>query len=366
MHRQLRALTILDGLIENAGPRFQKTFADEPLLERLRVMARDDMVDPDVKKKCNQLFRQWAVAYKSTPGLQGIAQLYKQLPQTKRLQPHQSKVVRETEAEAQRDHASPPTSPTHSRASSSLTAQQQLNAMPLAARTVAIGGAAPLPSSSIFKKDKKSKNKDKRFNLEKEKPEMVQTIAQASIASTNLLNALQLINREVQRVSENQETVNRFETCKLLRRQVLRYIQFVESEQWIGSLLTANDELVKALMAYEVMDKSIEDDSDSDEEKYMVAIRRAEAAEIGNQWSSKPAGNTETENALAGLKLEDAAPPKPPRPTQIPMPPPVPVSSGKQRVDDSEPEEDADDDDDPFGDKNAVKTPYFEKDGMTW
>ena len=28
MHRQLRALTILDALISNAGTRFQRTFAD--------------------------------------------------------------------------------------------------------------------------------------------------------------------------------------------------------------------------------------------------------------------------------------------------------------------------------------------------
>src|SRR5207342_542145 len=35
-HRQLRALTLLDGLIQNAGPHFQRAFADEPLLERLR------------------------------------------------------------------------------------------------------------------------------------------------------------------------------------------------------------------------------------------------------------------------------------------------------------------------------------------
>src|ERR1700759_1958982 len=110
MHRQLRALTILDGLIQNAGARFQRTFADEPLLERLRILPRDDMVDPQVRQKCNVLFRQWANAYKDTPGLERIPQLQKQLPKSKRIQPHQSRVVRENEAEAARDH-SPPNSP---------------------------------------------------------------------------------------------------------------------------------------------------------------------------------------------------------------------------------------------------------------
>jgi LAS seventeen-binding protein 5 len=270
MHRQLRALTILDGLIQNAGARFQRTFADEPLLERLRMMPRDDLVDPDVRSKCNNLYRQWAVSYKKTPGLEKITALYKQLPQTKKLQPSQSRVIRETEAEAARDaHVSPPTSPVQSRnssvsttPSSSWTSQRPV-------------GPGSTTSSSFFRsKDKKSKIKN--FNLEKEKPQLMETIAQASVASTNLINAVKLINRENQRVSENVECKNRFETCKVLRRRILRYIQFVESEQFIGSLLSANDELVKALMAYEVMDKSIEDDSDSDVEAYQAGKQRFE------------------------------------------------------------------------------------------
>lgn len=43
-------------------------------------------------------------------------------------------------------------------------------------------------------------------------------------------------------------------------------IHHVESEQWLGSLLHANDELVHALMAFEQLDQSIEADSDSDDE----------------------------------------------------------------------------------------------------
>ena len=77
VHRQLRALVLLDGLIQNAGPRFQRTFVDEPLLERLRVCGTSDLSDPDVKKKCSELFRSWASEYKNTPGLERVAVLYK-------------------------------------------------------------------------------------------------------------------------------------------------------------------------------------------------------------------------------------------------------------------------------------------------
>ena len=79
VHRQIRALVILDGLIQNAGPRFQRAFVDEPLLERLRVCGTSNLSDPDVKNKCRELFRQWS-AFSTTPGLQKIAQLHKVSP----------------------------------------------------------------------------------------------------------------------------------------------------------------------------------------------------------------------------------------------------------------------------------------------
>ena len=353
----------MDGLIRNAGTRFQRTFADEPLLERLRLMPRDEMVDPDVRKKCNQLYRQWAMEYRNTAGLEQIATLYKQLPQTKRHQPKpsQSKVVRETEAEARRDNSSsPPLSPTTPVKSSSTGSSS----------TPSVGWVPQLPpvqlnstssSSSFFKRDKK--NKSKPFNLEKEKHELLETIAQAQLASTNLINGLKLINREDQRVSDNAECRKRFEACKVLRRRILRYIQFVESEQYIGSLLTANDEIVKALMTYEVMDKSIDDDSDSDPEY--------EATKAAFQ--RRTSGQLDVNEAFAGISLNaaaNAAPSKPPRPGGLVSPPvvtPSAASVGKHRVIESESEpEDDEDEDDPFADRNAVKSPHGDKDGLTW
>ena len=77
VHRQIRALILLDGLIQNAGARFQRTFADEMLLERLRVCGTSDLSDPLIQAKCKELFRQWAVEYKNTRGLEQIATLYK-------------------------------------------------------------------------------------------------------------------------------------------------------------------------------------------------------------------------------------------------------------------------------------------------
>ncbi|KAF2452883.1 hypothetical protein BDY21DRAFT_293962 [Lineolata rhizophorae] len=365
-HRQLRALTILDGLLQNAGPRFQEAVGrDEPLLERLRLLARDDMVDAGVRRKCTGLYRQWGASYKNTPGLERVAALYKQLPHAGR-----------------RPSA---TAASSSAWAASAAAQGSTSTAP-AIRPVTLGAAPNLGSSSsgsIFKsRDKKSKKRGAgagaKFNLEKEKPRLMECIAQASVASTNLTNGLRLINREAERVSANAECVARFEACRALRRQVLRYIQLVESEDWIGGLLAANDELVKALRAYEVWDKSVDEDSDSEAE-YLASKaideerRRADAGS-----PSSPPPPAVVERGFAGLRLggdEDEDEDEGRRGAAAAARRSRPGAAGKDRVEVSESDEDdeVDDDDDdevdennPFGDQNAVKTPYMEKGGMNW
>ncbi|MCJ1351050.1 MAG: putative actin patch assembly and actin polymerization protein [Icmadophila ericetorum] len=370
VHRQLRALTILDGLIQNAGTRFQKTFADEPLLERLRVAATDPLSDAEVKAKCGILFRQWAVAYKSTPGLDRIASLYKQLPQRKKLlRQEQSKVIRETEVDAEHDSEEE----SGHRASSSMSAGSLRSAIspaspttPSRTRTLSLTPAVPLgpvvqPVQKYDKYGKKIKNKPskapKPFNLEKEKPQLLQTIAASSVATTNLMNAMKLINRENKRVSEDKEVLSRFETCKTLRRQVLRYIQQVESEQWLGTLINANDELVNALITFEVLDKSVDDDSDSEVESNDNA---------GGGSKGKGHDHDVVPKGLSGLSLGgENRPEQPPRPGfNISMP--AANSKGKAQEEAEEEDVEEEDEDDPFADRNAVQTPHVENGGMTW
>lgn len=335
-HRQIRALVILDGLIQNAGSRFQRTFADEPLLERLRLLPRDDVVDPQVREKCRVLFVQWANGYKNTPGLERIANLYKELPKTQRPQEARQRVLQETERLDSDSEPPVGTPPSRSRATSS------------ANNPVTLTSTSSASFSSKLSKNKRS-GAAKPFNIAKERENMTNSIAQASIASINLLNGIQLINRETERVSQNSECVRRFETCKNLRRKILYYIQNVESDEWIGSLVNANDELVKALTAYEITDRSIDDDSDSEAwEGDDTPAPTAPAPQMSS-----------TQQQLAGLKLDEAPPAKPPRPGNIAMPSPPKISTAAARDEDEE-------DDDPFGDANAAPTPYQERDGMTW
>lgn len=359
MHRQLRALTILDFLIQNTGNRFLREFADEPLLERLRIAATDPVSDLLVKEKCKQLFGQWSVTYKGTPGMERVAALYKQLP--KRKQPaHQAK------AKVLRD----------STASEGPQMGHSVSVSTGNGPSTVVGGSKHKHSASKLKAEKKEKEKQEKqekkekrmlyrsFNFEREKPQMLQTLASSSVASTNLLNALKLVNRETHRVSEDAEVLNRFEACKQLRRQVLRYIQFIESEEYLGGLIHANDELVTALMAYEVLDKSVDYDSDSDQDV------------LTSGWSPRDPDDNEN---FAGLVVNPPKPPRPPRPMSLPVLPSASSSSAEQKqkmkgvFDDSETDsetesegEEDDDESNPFGDRNAISRPAVGNTGRTW
>ncbi|GAP88300.2 putative vhs domain-containing protein [Rosellinia necatrix] len=386
VHRQLRALVLLDGLIQNAGPRFQRTFIDEPLLERLRVCGTSDLSDPDVRKKCSELFRGWAAEYKNTPGLERVAMLYKELPRRKQVVTQdKSKVLRETEQDPFRDSddegeqhnkSSPP--PQTSQASSS----RPPVSYPQPSQTIQSfsHGRSSSGSGSFFSgsssKDKKKKDKGRKkpgpFRLEAEKESMKATIAESSIAATNLTNALQSINREKERISENALAVERFEICKKLRRKLLRYIHYVEDEQWLGGLLHANDELVMALMTFEQLDRSIDADSDSEDELAEQAHLYRMATEKHKQSMSpkEPASPSSPVANMASLSLNPSVSPRrsaPPRPStqSKPVAPPRPAlpPSHHDGADEDSAEED---ENDPFADRNAVETPMVEREEPRW
>ncbi|KKF94750.1 Protein lsb5 [Ceratocystis platani] len=289
VHRQLRALVILDGLIQNAGPRFQRTFANEPLLERLRVCATSPHSDPEVRKKCDELFRGW-VQYKNIAGMSGIASLVNQLPRRKVVVTRDvSKAVRETEnpfdddEDTDAETSKPgqaagsthrPSAPTEWPAGSSPSASASASTSSTGHQS--FGHAKSSSGFWSSRKKDKEKEKEKRksskdklrapINLQTERPRIKATIADSSLAATNLLNSMQVVNRETERISENQVCVQRFEECKTLRRQVLRYIHNIHSEEFLGGLLHANDELINALITFEQLDRSINADSDSDDD----------------------------------------------------------------------------------------------------
>lgn len=268
--------------------------------------------------------------------------MYKQLPQRKNpTQREHSKVFEETESEASGDpfstdavlpdSESSVTQSRHQRSSSAVAALTSLKA----------------PKS----KPEKSSRKEKvtKFNLEKEKHNLLKNIAASSVASINLMNALRSFDREKKQVSEDQEIVKHFNECKQLRRKILFYIQHVERDEWIGSLIHANEELVNALMTFEVLDKGVDDDSDSDRGTAKPDMRRASMS------ASPPLPSRSAQETFARLTIESKkSPPRPPS-----------HGKGKARIvepelpdgnewEDGDESNDEADENDPFADRNAV------------
>lgn len=286
--------------------------------------------------------------------MERIVALQMQLPKRKKpVTQAQSKVLQETEREADEDPFGNEDDETVSGTGGSTHSRNVPSLSSFASVSSPASNVYITPKSSKkSKRDKPSKKqKPKAFNLENEKPQILEAIASSSVASTNLLNALKLLNREHIRVSEHAGTVSRFEACKELRRQVLRYIHHVESEQWLGSLINANDSLVEALMAFEILDKSVDDDSDSDDNEW--------DDEDAPTKSAGPASNNRNsaQESFSGLSIGN--PPPKNRPTML-----LNGRSGIRHDEDDESEEE--DGDDPFADSNAVHTPKAERPGMTW
>lgn len=105
------------------------------------------------------------------------------------------------------------------------------------------------------KRGKISKNIRPRFNFEKEKPAIMQAVATAIQSANNLVNACRLVNRELENVTESPNVQDKLDKAKAARRTVVRYIQQVTDEEYVGTLIDANEKIVEAILLYDKVRK---------------------------------------------------------------------------------------------------------------
>ncbi|KAF8584706.1 hypothetical protein K439DRAFT_1566183 [Ramaria rubella] len=74
----------------------------------------------------------------------------------------------------------------------------------------------------------------KVFNFEKEKPQVLGSIVTASQAFSNLVNALMLVTRKLKPIQANTRVQEGLVAAKMIRKQVVCYIQLVEDEELIA------------------------------------------------------------------------------------------------------------------------------------
>ncbi|CAN6623467.1 LAS seventeen-binding protein 5 [Trichomonascus vanleenenianus] len=253
-HKQLRALTLLDVMVQNGNRDLEMLYNDDMLLERLRQCALESITDPVVKRKIQTLAVVWAQECKDKRGMERLATFYKHLPALKK---RSSNRGGDSEGSGSTSRAR---GNSFSSQSAPKSTQRRRSA------TMSSVSKRSNGSGSRSRPERTSGSGGGPFNLERDRPKMLQTIAEANTAATNLQNALQLVNQQTELSTENKQATRCFNQCKKLRRQILKYIQVVESEEYIGSLIHANEELVRGLKKYEKMSKAIGEESDSEED----------------------------------------------------------------------------------------------------
>ncbi|CAA7265956.1 unnamed protein product [Cyclocybe aegerita] len=227
-HQQYRAMVLLKALVENCGQKFQSTFADGHLTDAIKHLANDYNTDKRVKKKVLLVLASWREQYKDDPSMSTVAGLYRQCRGAERRPVGQQELAHMMGLS---------TTPEEKRKS------EKEEAKKLAKQREKEEEARRLEEAK--------KKKRVPFDFEKDKPKVLASIVEGSQASSNLVNAITLVNLQTDSLLTNERVQECLTKAKQARKPVVRYIQLVENEEVIGTLIETNDRIVSALEMYE-------------------------------------------------------------------------------------------------------------------
>jgi len=221
-HQQYRALVILKALVENCGQKFQSTFADGHLTDAFKNIATDPNADKRVKKKLILVLASWRDQFSSDPSMTLVAGLYKQC-----------------------------------RGDGNRMTQQGLTdtiGLPLIAEDTRRIEKEVMRKKVKQEKAVKAQERQKKrtpFEFEKERPKILASIVDGSQASSNLVNAIRLVNPANESLETNARVQECLTSAKQTKKLIVRYTQLVENEELIGTLIETNDRLMSALEMYD-------------------------------------------------------------------------------------------------------------------
>lgn len=235
-----RSLELLNLIVVNGGPKMAELYNDRKLLEQLKTMAIDQTLELSLRKKVIGCAIMWNELFEGQREYTGVASLKKTLPRltTKSKKPKRNDFMAD-EALSDDDESGSSSYASSSHASS------------YRHQSSSHSSARPSRSSTNTNIAINDKYGIPKINLTKEGPKIKALIAESSKSSIDLTNALQTINRSLGEVStDDPRCTQLFEKTRIIRRRILRYLQLTESEEYLGSLIHANEELVKALQLY--------------------------------------------------------------------------------------------------------------------
>ncbi|KIL71716.1 hypothetical protein M378DRAFT_6415 [Amanita muscaria Koide BX008] len=239
--QQYRALVLIKALVENAGPKFHAAFSEGQLVDAFKQVSSDSTTDKRVKKKLQSVLASWRDQYRSEPSMTLFANLHKQCKGGTRplngpvdvSQVHGHDNAKEDKKKAKEE--------TKKRQKTEREEQRR--------------------KEEEEKRNKATRARRVPFNLEKERPKVLSTIAEASQASSNFANALMLVNIETDSVHANDRVQECLIKAEVAKKSIVRYIQLVEDEDLIGALIETNDRINAALGTYEAMSTVSTEDS---------------------------------------------------------------------------------------------------------
>ncbi|KAI8646059.1 hypothetical protein BD408DRAFT_440305 [Parasitella parasitica] len=216
--QKLRALEILRLLMENSNQRFCRELVHhDKMKEMFDHIIESSTEDIRVRKLLVTLLGIWSIRFKNERGVRVLQELYdkgrlyleprKPIPFVGLLKKSFSSYKVNTPATAK-------TMPT-SKSSLAILSTAQTN--------------------------------DVAFDFEKSKSKIIQQIAMATQSANNLINALQHVELSDKAIQEN------YLRCEQDSKKIVYYIRLVEDEEWIGTLLAANEVLLKALDMHDAM-----------------------------------------------------------------------------------------------------------------
>jgi len=254
-HQQYRAIVILRALVENGGQKFQTSFADSMLTDAIKHLATDSTTDPKVKKKVMAVLLSWHNQFKDDRSMDAVSNLYKQCKGENRPRidvqsalgagndPFWDQKRREEREKKEEEKRKVKEAKEIKEAEARLRAEEEAKK----------------------KKAAKVKSKRKQFNFEEEKPQILTMIANASQTTNNLLNSITLVNTKNDSVQTNERVQECLNLAKQYRKTIVRYIQLVENEDMIGTLIDTNERIIAALETYDAHLKAAIAEDDVDE-----------------------------------------------------------------------------------------------------
>ncbi|GAA6004935.1 hypothetical protein JCM10207_008456 [Rhodosporidiobolus poonsookiae] len=296
-HGQLRALTILQIIVENGGTRFQTTFANERLVDRIKLMAGDPHTDQRVQKKLMTVLKSWYLTFKDDPKMQLVAGLYRSCGGGK--QAARSAATDAYEAQQAR----------YEREAAARTERKEAERR---AREAEKERAAKEKADKARRKEQEragSRTKRPPFNFEQEKPRIMSSVGQGTQSAQALIMALQRVNREKESVTTNTRVQECLEKAKQDRKALIRYIQLITTSEkdiegeYIGTLLATNEQIINAVHLYDRMSKPV--DLDSDDEAIEEAKRMAAEQGLVVPPSATPGDNDDTQSIRSRLSAFD-------------------------------------------------------------